>query len=151
MTSRREPGSSRQPMSQKFVHATCLISGSASPVSRTNGSLPYAASNASAICSGRRARGHAHVDRLENAAIERHEMRHERDRRAELLFHLGDVPMAEDAVGGDRSVVLGEMRAIARRAARAGDAGLRVDDDAGGGVEQPGFASGSSASSAAVG
>ena len=37
---RRVAASRRQPMSQKFVHATCLISGSASPVSRTNGSSP---------------------------------------------------------------------------------------------------------------
>ena len=32
----RPDGSTRQPMSQKFVCATCLISGSADPVSRTN-------------------------------------------------------------------------------------------------------------------
>ena len=40
----RPDASTRQPMSQKFVCATCLISGSAGPVSRTNGSSPYARS-----------------------------------------------------------------------------------------------------------
>ena len=36
-----------QPMSQKLVCATCLISGSAPPVSRTNGASAYAAASAS--------------------------------------------------------------------------------------------------------
>ena len=59
--------------------------------------------------------------------------------RAELLFHLGDVTVAEHAVRGDRSVVLGEVRAVARRAAGARDAGLRVDDHAAHRVEQAGL------------
>ena len=33
------------------------------------------------------------VDRLKNAAIERHQVRHERNRAAEGLFDLGGVPM----------------------------------------------------------
>src|SRR5262245_19392435 len=39
-TTARPEESTRQPMSQKFVWATCLISGNAAPVSRMNGSLP---------------------------------------------------------------------------------------------------------------
>jgi hypothetical protein len=44
MTSRRVAASKRQPISQKLVHATCLISGSASPVSLMNGSSRKASS-----------------------------------------------------------------------------------------------------------
>ena len=43
----RPDGSTRQPMSQKFVCATCLISGSAAPTSRTNGAPAYARSKTS--------------------------------------------------------------------------------------------------------
>ena len=38
----RPDGSTRQPMSQKFVCATCLISGIEAPVRRTNAAVPYA-------------------------------------------------------------------------------------------------------------
>src|SRR5256885_4491239 len=40
----RPDGSTRQPMSQKFVCATCLISGSAAPTSRTKVAPRYACS-----------------------------------------------------------------------------------------------------------
>src|SRR5262245_10308438 len=43
----RPDESTRQPISQKFVCATCLISGSWAPTSRTNGSPAYADSNTS--------------------------------------------------------------------------------------------------------
>ena len=46
----RPLASTRQPTSQKLVCATCLISGSVSPVTRTNGACRYAACIASATC-----------------------------------------------------------------------------------------------------
>ena len=52
--------------------------------------------------------------------------------RAELLLDFGGVPVREHAVGGDAAVALGEVRALARRLARARDARLRVDDDVAG-------------------
>ena len=41
----RPSGWTRQPMSQKFVCATCLISGSADPTSRTNAASAYGVFN----------------------------------------------------------------------------------------------------------
>ena len=78
----------------------------------------------------------ARVDRLEDPAVERHEVRHERHVHPELLLDLGLVPMREHAVRGDAAVHLGEVRALGRRLAGARDAGLRVDDDAR--LNQPG-------------
>ena len=57
-------------------------------------------------------------------------MRHERHRHADLLFDFGGVAMGEDAVRRDAAVALGEVRALGRRLAGAGDARLRVDDHA---------------------
>ena len=67
----------------------------------------------------------------------------------QLLLDLGGVPVREDAVGRHAAVVLREVRALGRRLAGAGEPGLRVDDDAP--SRSPALASGSSASSAAVG
>src|SRR5262245_460483 len=50
------------------------------------------------------------VDRLEDAAVERHEVRHERHRHADFLFDLGRMPVREYPVGGDAAVAFGEMR-----------------------------------------
>src|SRR6188768_3116366 len=66
------------------------------------------------------ARLHARVDRFENAAIQRHEVRYERDRQPDLLFDLHAVPMAEDAIRGHAAVNLGEVRALGRRLAGPG-------------------------------
>ena len=68
----RPDGSTRQPMSQKFVCATCLISGSAAPTSRTNGAPAYARSKTSPSASSVVPGAHADVDRREDAAVERH-------------------------------------------------------------------------------
>ena len=68
-------------MSQKFVCATCLISGSVPPVRRTNGASAYARVQRVGHLRLGRARRQRDVDRLEDAAVERHEMRHERHRR----------------------------------------------------------------------
>ena len=78
-----------------------------------------------------RARRHAHVDRLEDAAVERHQVRHERHRDAQLLLDLGGVPVREDAVGRQAAVHFGEVRPLGRRLAGARDARLGVDDDVG--------------------
>src|SRR6266540_6486206 len=48
ITARPVVSSTFHPMSQKLVHATCLISGNVVPVSRTNGACTYARSNAAA-------------------------------------------------------------------------------------------------------
>ena len=82
MTSWPPARSTRQPMSQKFVCATCLISGRSLPVSRTNGDSAYAACSAAATAGVVHAGPQARVDRFEDAAIERHQVRHERDRHA---------------------------------------------------------------------
>ena len=125
----------RQPMSQKFVCATCLISGRSAPVSRTNGDPAYARVSERLDRRGVGAGPQPRVDRLEDPAIERHEMRHERDRHAKLLFDLRGMPVREHAVRRDAVVALGEVRALARRLARPRNARLGVDDDAG--LEQP--------------
>ncbi len=70
------------------------------------------------------------VDRFENAAIERNEMRHERDRDPQLLLDLGRVPVSEHAIRRHAAVTLGEVRPLARRLARTRHARLRVDDHA---------------------
>ncbi len=75
------------------------------------------------------ARLQSRVDRLENPAVERHEVRDERHRDAQLLLDLGGMPVREDAVGRDAVVALGEVRPLGRRLARARDAGLGVDDN----------------------
>ena len=67
----------------------------------------------------RSAAAHGHVDRFEDAAVERHQVRHERDRPLELLLDLGRVPVREDAVGRHAAVVLAEVGAVARRLAGA--------------------------------
>ena len=77
----------------------------------------------------RRARPHARVDRFENAPVERHEVRHERDGRAQFLFDFGLMPMTEHAVCGHAPVILGKMRPVARLLARARDPRLCVDHD----------------------
>ena len=56
-------------------------------------------------------------------------MRHERDRRAELLLDLRGVTMIEHTVRRQTAVALAEMRPLGRGLPRARDAGLRVDDD----------------------
>ena len=126
-------------MSQKLVQATCLISGSASPVSRTNGDRACAASSTSLHLGRGRAGREPRVHRREQAAVERHQVRREGDVAAERLRHLGRVPMAEQAVGGDAAVVLAEVGAIGRRLAGARDARLGVDDDVGVAAEQAGL------------
>ena len=130
--------STRQPMSQKLVQATCLISGSASPVSRTNGDVACAASSTSRDLRRGRAGRQPRVHRREDAAVERHQVRREGDVAAERLRDLGRVPMAEQAVGGDAAVVLAEVRALGRRLAGARDARLGVDDDVGVAAQQAG-------------
>jgi len=55
-------------------------------------------------------------------------VRHEGDGPIERLLHFSGVPVAEDPVCRRAAVVLGEMRALGRALARAGHAGLRVDD-----------------------
>src|SRR5262249_22545383 len=55
---------------------------------------------------GRRPGSHLRVNRLEDSAIERHQMGNEGHLRAKLLLHLGDMTMSEYSVGGHRSVVL---------------------------------------------
>ena len=125
----------RQPMSQKFVCATCLISGRSAPVSRTNGESGVGARERRFDRRGVDAGPQPRVDRLEDPAIERHQVRHERDRHAELLLDLRGMPVREHAVRRDAVVALGEVRALARRLARPRNARLGVDDDAG--LEQP--------------
>src|SRR5947209_17568428 len=53
------------------------------------------------------------------------------DREAELLLDLRLVLVAPDPVGQDVLEDGARVRARLRRAARSGDAGLRVDDDSG--------------------
>ena len=131
-TSRPVAASSFQPMSQKLVCATCLMTGRSPPRSRTNGDCRVRGRVGLGDLRLRRARRHAHVDRLEDAAVERHQVRHERHRDAQLLLDLGGVPMREHAVRRQALVDLAEVRALARRLARARDAGLGVDDDVAG-------------------
>src|SRR6187549_3133809 len=69
-----------------------------------------------------RARLELGVNRLENAAIERDQVRYERHRRAELLLDFGLMPVAEETVGRHTAVILGEVRALAGLLARARDA-----------------------------
>ncbi len=117
-------------MSQKFVWTTCLISGRSAPGQaderRPGVGVGQCASHGAGVHAGTEAR----VDRLEDPAVERHEVRHERDRYAEFLLDLGAVAVPEHAVGGDAAVTLRKMRALARRLAGARHARLGVDDDA---------------------
>ena len=83
---------------------------------------------------GGRAVGERDVAGDHLALVERHEVRregrgHARAERGELLVDLGHVAVAPDAVGGDVLVGLDEVRGLRRSAPRAGDPGLRVDDD----------------------
>ncbi len=80
--------------------------------------------------SGVHAVGQARVDRFEDPAVERHEMRNERDVHPELLLDLGLMPMREHSVRRDAAVHFGKVRALGRRLAGAGDPRLRVDDHA---------------------
>ncbi len=79
---------------------------------------------------GVRAGAEARVNRLEDPAVERHQVRHEGHRHAQFLLDLGAVAVPEHAVGGDTAVTLRKMRALARRLAGARHARLGVDDDA---------------------
>ena len=54
---------------------------------------------------------------------------HVRPERLELLFDLRCVPMARHSVGADVLIDRDEVRALGRRPARPGHAGLRVDHD----------------------
>ena len=114
MTSCVPSGDTRQPMSQKFVCATCLISGRSAPVSRTNARVRVRRLERPAECRRSSTPGlQPRVDRLENAAIERHQVRHERHRHADFLFDLGAMAVREYAVRGHAAVNLGEVRALA--------------------------------------
>ena len=76
-TTRPRSSSTFQPMSQKLVWTTCLISGSAS-VGQTHerrGGVRRLQRIADLLSGG--AWAERRVDRFENAAVERHEMRHE--------------------------------------------------------------------------
>jgi hypothetical protein len=137
-------------MSQKFVHATCLISGSASPVSRTNGSSCTRPRTVGDLLHGR-AGLHTHVDRLEMPRSSGTRCGTNVIGRAEFLFHLGDVAMMENAVGRHRAVILGEVRAIAGGAAAPEMPDLASTITSASSLSSPRVASGSSASSAPVG
>ena len=129
----RPDGSTRQPMSQKFVCATCLISGSADAGEaheRRAGVRPLVdvaerlarwcraprARRSSRGCRGRAARGAAR----RSARATRH-----------ALLDLGGVAVVEHAVRRHAAVALREVRPLGRRLARARHARLRVDDDVG--------------------
>ena len=94
MTSCPPGASTRQPMSQKFVCATCLISG------RSRAREPHERRARVGADEGGLDRRFVHagpqarVDRLEDAAVERHQVRHERHaaRRAPARFrrHAGE-------------------------------------------------------------
>ena len=116
-------------MSQKLVCATCLISGNAPPVSRTNGASAYAHREGLGDLLLGRSRLQRAVDRFEDAAIERHQVRDEGDARAELLLDLRGVAMLEHGVGRNAAVILGKVRALGRRLAGSRHTRLRVDDD----------------------
>ena len=129
-------------MSQKFVHATCLISGSvvAGESHERRRCVRCARTPPPPVRRSCRARPQIH--RRQQAAVERHQMRHERHLASQGLFHLRRVAMAERAVRGDAAVILGEVGAVGRRLARAGDPRLRVDHHVARGGDQPGLASG---------
>ena len=120
----------RQPMSQKFVWATCLISGRSAPVRRTNGESAYALRQGAApLPPPRRPAAAAHrsfrrcPDRAARGAARM-------SRRSKLLFNFGCMTMREYSVGGNAAVALRKVRAFGRRFARARHTGFRIDDDA---------------------
>ena len=123
--------STRQPMSQKFVCATCLISGRSPPVRRTNGELGVRTASARSTAAASTPGREPGVNRLEDAAVERHQVRHERDRRRRAPVRSRRRADARTRRSGDAAVALRKVRAFRRCLAGAGDAGLRVDDDAG--------------------
>ena len=118
MTSRRVAGSIRQPISQKFVPGDVLDLRQGITPQAHEGLVGVSRLKRVGHLSGCCARRKPDVDRLQDAAVERHQVRHKVHRRAELLFHLGDVPVTEDAVSRDRFVILTQKCVPASLAAR---------------------------------
>ena len=96
------------------------------------------------------------VDDREDAAVHRHQVRREDHlhrlarRPAENLLDLRLMAVLADAVGRDALVALGKVRVQLRRAARAGNAALAIDDDVVR-LDQPALSSGASGRMADVG
>lgn len=76
-----------------------------------------------------------HIDRREDAAVHRHEMRRERHdaflagRLGEFLVQFRHVPVMADAVGVKALRHFGEQHLLLGRAPRTGHARFRIDHD----------------------
>ena len=142
-TARLVRASKVTPISQKLVRATARRSGTWPRVVQADeglgGVLPLVDGEQ---VFGAGDVGGPEVDGLEDAAIERQELRGEAELvlfEAGDLEHFGDVAVVEDGVRREVFGDFAEAGLEAGLASRAADAGFGVADDAGGAIDHAGF------------
>ena len=155
-TARRVAGSYFTPMSQKFVRCTRAQVGHLPGVVEPDERLALVAPlvDLEQISSAVESVDAAEVDRLQNAAVDRDQLRGEAEFalfEPRVQEHFRHVAVIEDRVGGEVLRHFAEAGLERRLAARAADAGFGVADDARGRSIRPAFDERRMARLAAVG